>query len=445
MKSLNRYTTTLHGINSAIIKLGKLTKATKVYRGISGMALPDEFWEPNEYGVRGGVESAFMSTTLESKVAMGYAAGDGSLMGIVIEVQQGMVNRGADISWLSQYPHEREILFGPLTGIEVLRTRIDGSVVVIECAFSINLTALTLEEVLGKRRKVVTDMCEQLASKARQVAQADEWDVLRGVNEEKKGAPMAVETFLDERLIPLACEAADHYNENGPLGDAIQEGVALAEILAGWPQKLRALATGMGAASAEALVQSTEVVLLPKGMNVSQEVVKGLAALVWARPKLELVFDGLKMAPECLAVLARALRPSVTLLSLRECNFAKGGNDLSGLVHLCTALREGRAAHTLVLADNALKPDAGVLLADALTRNAALRVLECALPHWEWGRSGVVAARLSAAPWCDQVDDASRYDILTVSMPHLLQPGQEQPHQRRQGHERRAQAGGGAA
>ena len=28
--SLNKYTTTLHGINSTIIKLGKLTKATKV-------------------------------------------------------------------------------------------------------------------------------------------------------------------------------------------------------------------------------------------------------------------------------------------------------------------------------------------------------------------------------------------------------------------------------
>ena len=35
VRSLNKYTTTLHGINSAIIKLGKLTKATKVYRGIA--------------------------------------------------------------------------------------------------------------------------------------------------------------------------------------------------------------------------------------------------------------------------------------------------------------------------------------------------------------------------------------------------------------------------
>ena len=52
-----------------------------------------------------------MSTTTERDVAMGYAAGDQSKMGIVIEVQQGMVSRGADISWLSQYPHERESMW----------------------------------------------------------------------------------------------------------------------------------------------------------------------------------------------------------------------------------------------------------------------------------------------------------------------------------------------
>jgi hypothetical protein len=113
-QSLNKYTTTLHAINSAIIKLGKLTKAIKVYRGIAGMKLPSEFWIPNEFGVRGGVEKAFMSTTTEQAVAMGYASGGRGAkqasVGIVIEVQQGMVNRGADISRLSQYPHEREIL-----------------------------------------------------------------------------------------------------------------------------------------------------------------------------------------------------------------------------------------------------------------------------------------------------------------------------------------------
>ena len=106
--SLNKYITTLHGINSAVIKLSKLTTAKRVYRGISGMALPEEFWKANDFGVKGGVENAFMSTTLERDVAMGYAAGDASRTGIVIEAQQGMVNRGADLAWVSQYPLEEE-------------------------------------------------------------------------------------------------------------------------------------------------------------------------------------------------------------------------------------------------------------------------------------------------------------------------------------------------
>jgi len=37
----NKYTTTLHAINSAIIKMSKLTKAAKVYRGVSGGKLPE--------------------------------------------------------------------------------------------------------------------------------------------------------------------------------------------------------------------------------------------------------------------------------------------------------------------------------------------------------------------------------------------------------------------
>ena len=154
---LNKYTTTLHSINSSIVKLGKLTLANKVYRGIAGMKLPDQFWTPNEFGVRGGVEQAFMSTTTEMSVAMGYASG-GRGAGIVIEVQQGMVDRGADISWLSQYPHECEILFGPLTGIEAHRTRIEGSVVVVESSFSVNLMSQTIEQVVAKLQRSHLDL-----------------------------------------------------------------------------------------------------------------------------------------------------------------------------------------------------------------------------------------------------------------------------------------------
>ena len=45
---------------------------------------------------------------------------------------QGMVDRGASLSWLSQYSFEKETLFAPLTGVEVCGTRVEGSVLVVE-------------------------------------------------------------------------------------------------------------------------------------------------------------------------------------------------------------------------------------------------------------------------------------------------------------------------
>ena len=38
---------------------------------------------------------------------------------IVFEIKMGMIDRGADISWLSQYPHEEERLFPPLTALSI--------------------------------------------------------------------------------------------------------------------------------------------------------------------------------------------------------------------------------------------------------------------------------------------------------------------------------------
>ena len=94
----NRYATTLHSINSAIIKLSKLTEAGKVYRGVNGGVLPEGCRRKNSYGVRGGVEGGFMSTTLDRGTALFYAKGgaDKSKGGpaLVFETQMGMVDRG---------------------------------------------------------------------------------------------------------------------------------------------------------------------------------------------------------------------------------------------------------------------------------------------------------------------------------------------------------------
>ena len=74
----NTYTTTIHAINSCVIKMSKLTKAGKVWRGIKDATLPKEFWVPNEMGVRGGIEYGFSSTTTDRDQALIYARGSES-------------------------------------------------------------------------------------------------------------------------------------------------------------------------------------------------------------------------------------------------------------------------------------------------------------------------------------------------------------------------------
>ena len=151
----NRYTTTIWVLNSAIVKLKVLTPAACVYRGLKGLALPYAFRTKNEHGIKGGVEPGFMSTTLDYKVAMTYAGAyektkDKDASGIVFEIHQGLVDRGCDLSWLSQYPFEREILFAPLTGVEVLSEHFDGSVKVVVLRPTTNQKAATIDQVVSR-------------------------------------------------------------------------------------------------------------------------------------------------------------------------------------------------------------------------------------------------------------------------------------------------------
>ena len=153
----NRYTTTLHALNSAIIKLSKLTVASNVYRGVAGGRLPAALRQRNEHGVRGGVDLAFMSASTDRSVALHYA-GEGGGPAVALELRQGLVSRGADVWWLSQFPHEREVLFAPLTACEVRSLRAEGAVLVAEIGLALNLGAATLEQVIAKRRKLLVDM-----------------------------------------------------------------------------------------------------------------------------------------------------------------------------------------------------------------------------------------------------------------------------------------------
>ena len=97
----NMYTTTLQSINSSIIKMSKVMTVEKCYRGVKGGVLPQQFWHADSLKIRGGVEFGFTSTSLDRSVAMEYA-GDPSGAATIIEMQTGMVDRGASLQWLSQ-------------------------------------------------------------------------------------------------------------------------------------------------------------------------------------------------------------------------------------------------------------------------------------------------------------------------------------------------------
>ena len=89
-----------------------------------------------------------MSTTIKRDVAISYAST--SNIPVVFQMQMGMIDRGAELTWLSQYPHEEEILFAPLTGLEVQGTSVSDDILVVDVRVSINLQALTIEQVVSK-------------------------------------------------------------------------------------------------------------------------------------------------------------------------------------------------------------------------------------------------------------------------------------------------------
>ena len=95
------YATTIHAINSIVVKLSRRTKIRPLYRGWTGATLPKSFFTADSMGLRGGVEFGFSSTTTEREQAVHYAQGKAST---ILELEMGMVDRGADMSWLSQAP-----------------------------------------------------------------------------------------------------------------------------------------------------------------------------------------------------------------------------------------------------------------------------------------------------------------------------------------------------
>jgi hypothetical protein len=152
---------TCSALNSAIKKLAKKTplpRSHKLYRGLTGMALPNKVLEKRRF-----VELAFSSATPSKAVALSYAGTDRAS---VFEIEVGGIDRGADISEYSQYPNEEEHVIPPLSHFEILKVRREGSINCYVLRLNVNLRALTLEEIFASRKYVVARLAQRLAFEA---------------------------------------------------------------------------------------------------------------------------------------------------------------------------------------------------------------------------------------------------------------------------------------
>ena len=86
-----------------------------LWRGMRGLRVTDDFL------AHGGTELGFMSATRRLEVAVRYALSraeeDQALLLLKILVPS-FVSSGADLGWVSAFPHEGEVLFPPLTFLQ---------------------------------------------------------------------------------------------------------------------------------------------------------------------------------------------------------------------------------------------------------------------------------------------------------------------------------------
>ena len=183
----SEYKTTVHAINSFIIKLAYYTipaalqpqavaqgihfnsQPRKLYRGVCGK-LYDSAFLFGDTVQRGAVSQGFMSLSRKREVAEGYAANSkGKLhpsLKYIMVVEEKMCDRGADVAWLSQYPGEDEKLIGPLAALQIESCEVDELVdptdsskkhqlIVMRLRFNVNQMSQPLEKLKSQRRTLL--------------------------------------------------------------------------------------------------------------------------------------------------------------------------------------------------------------------------------------------------------------------------------------------------
>jgi hypothetical protein len=190
-----RFTATASAINSGLKKLACVTPLAPnrlLYRGISKGAFADELLAKESMSKSIFVETSFSSATPNLEVALQYACyakeSEASTLSTLLEIQTGGIDRGCDLSWVSQFPQECEHTILPLSAFEVVKTRVESK------------TSLKYKAELQKQQRVCSflDACTEWFQTNSRTAGKEKYA--------KRDSAISRASSIDNRLNPLQRE-----------------------------------------------------------------------------------------------------------------------------------------------------------------------------------------------------------------------------------------------
>jgi hypothetical protein len=241
-RSGHKYTNTIHALASAIKKLQGLAAqepSTRLYRGLGGLSVA------KFAASLGFTERAFTSMTKDRRIALKYSGVHMGLVGTVLCIETSTTNNGAVLSRFSQYPEEEETVWNACSFLQHLPGREEvvlppggGVVRIYHVLVSANSRAETVEELEGRRKRVVVQVLDTLhADVCRAVDAAVKTEELEkrvAQDEDGECKDDFVHSIKDESAARVAVYKAlpdGAYAAIEVLGEAVSKGLAL-ELLA---------------------------------------------------------------------------------------------------------------------------------------------------------------------------------------------------------------------
>ena len=246
-------------------------------------------------------------------------------------------------------------------GLQVRGTSVDGGTLIVKTRLSVNMASLTLEQVAGKRKKLLADMVVQMAAEVRKDRTAE--------------AAEEVARMVQTKLAPLLEGKAEAFNQDVHFQKAVDDAlkakrsVELAAMLA-----VPGAEGGLEAAIEHVDPLQGNVVDLSK-MALGEGGADVAVVVAWMRSNpsglTRLKIDVPKASAEVVAALHGLVVQTTTLVDLDA--MEEGAATLNVL-----QLNGTEKVKSMDLSNKRLGPVSAAIIAACVQRNPVLDSLQCA-------------------------------------------------------------------